>query len=35
MMALMLGFFIPMFLIFVIFLLDNTIHGSDEIEQII
>jgi uncharacterized protein involved in exopolysaccharide biosynthesis len=34
MMALMLGFFIPMFLIFVLFLLDNTIHGSDEIQQL-
>src|SRR5690606_9664664 len=34
MMGLMLGFFIPMFLIFVIFLLDNTIHGSDEIERL-
>ena len=34
MMGLMLGFFIPMFLIFVLFLLDNTIHGSDEVEQL-
>src|SRR5690554_4842695 len=34
MMGLMLGFFIPMFLIFVLFLLDNTIHGSDEIERL-
>ncbi|MEO8773224.1 MAG: polysaccharide biosynthesis tyrosine autokinase [Gelidibacter sp.] len=34
MMALMLGFFIPMFLIFVMFLLDNTIHGSDEVERL-
>src|SRR5690606_36386030 len=30
MMALMLGFFVPMFLIFIMFLLDHTIHGSDE-----
>ena len=29
-----LSFFIPMFLIFVVFLLDNTIHGSDEVEQL-
>lgn len=34
MMALMMGFFIPMFIIFVVFLLDNTIHGSDEIERL-
>lgn len=34
MMALMVGFFAPMFVIFVIFLLDNTIHGSDEIERL-
>ena len=34
MMALMMGFFIPMFLIFVIFLLDSTIHGSYEIERL-
>ncbi|MDX1318481.1 MAG: polysaccharide biosynthesis tyrosine autokinase, partial [Xanthomarina gelatinilytica] len=34
MMGLMLGFFIPMFLIFVIFLLDHTIHGSDEVERL-
>src|SRR5690606_20679396 len=34
MMGLMLGFFIPMFLIFVIYLLDTTIHGSDEVERI-
>lgn len=34
MMALMMGFFIPMFLIFALFLLDNTIHGSDEVEQL-
>ena len=34
MMGLMLGFFIPLFLIFVIFLLDNTIHGSDEVEHL-
>ena len=33
MMALMMGFFIPMFLIFVTYILDNTIHGSDEIER--
>lgn len=31
MMALMIGFFTPMFLIFVIYLLDSTVHGSDEI----
>ncbi|MCB0445721.1 MAG: sugar transporter, partial [Gelidibacter sp.] len=34
MMALMVGFFAPMFLIFVIFLLDSTIHGSDEVERL-
>src|SRR5690606_10589156 len=34
MMGLMLGFFIPMFLIFVIFLLDHTIHGSDEVVRL-
>ena len=34
MMALMVGFFTPMFLIFIIFLLDNTIHGSDEVVQL-
>ena len=34
MMALMIGFFTPMFLIFVIYLLDNTIHGSDEVEKL-
>ena len=34
MMALMVGFFSPMFLIFVVFLLDNTIHGSDEVERL-
>jgi uncharacterized protein involved in exopolysaccharide biosynthesis len=34
MMGLMLGFFIPMFLIFALFLLDSTIHGSDEVEQL-
>src|SRR5690606_28305179 len=34
MMALMLGFFIPMFLIFVVYLLDSTIHGSDEVERL-
>ncbi|HRV54744.1 MAG TPA: GNVR domain-containing protein, partial [Mangrovimonas sp.] len=34
MMALMIGFFLPMFLIFVIFLLDTTIHGSDEVERL-
>ena len=33
MMALMIGFFSPMFLIFVVYLLDNTIHGSDEVEK--
>ena len=33
MMGLMIGFFAPMFLIFVIYLLDNTIHGSDEIAR--
>ena len=33
MLALMIGFFMPMFLIFVIYLLDSTIHGSDEIEK--
>lgn len=33
MMALMVGFFLPMFLIFVIYLLDNTIHGLDEVEK--
>ncbi len=31
MMALMIGFFGPMFLIFVIYLLDSTIHGSEEV----
>jgi tyrosine-protein kinase Etk/Wzc len=34
MMALMIGFFVPMFLIFIIFLLDNTIHGSDQVTQL-
>ena len=34
MMALLIGFLIPMFLIFVIFLLDSTIHGSDEVIQL-
>src|SRR5690606_35899995 len=34
MMALMLGFFVPMFLIFIIFLLDHTIHGSDEVARL-
>lgn len=33
MMALMIGFLTPLFLIFVIYLLDNTIHGSDEIAK--
>jgi hypothetical protein len=33
-MALIVGFFSPMLLIFIIFLLDNTIHGSDEIERL-
>ena len=34
MMALMVGFFAPMLIIFVRFLLDNTIHGSDEVERL-
>ena len=34
MMALMVGFFAPLFVIFIIFLLDNTIHGSDEVVQL-
>ncbi len=34
MLALMIGFFAPMFMIFVIYLLDSTVHGSDEIEKI-
>ena len=34
MMALMLGLFIPLVFIFVTYLLDNTIHGSDEIERL-
>jgi tyrosine-protein kinase Etk/Wzc len=34
MMGLMIGFFAPMFIIFVVFLLDNTIHGSDQVTQL-
>ncbi|MDP5082613.1 MAG: polysaccharide biosynthesis tyrosine autokinase, partial [Winogradskyella sp.] len=34
MMALMIGFFLPMALIFIVYLLDNTIHGSDEVQQL-
>jgi len=34
MMALMVGFFAPMLVIFIVFLLDNTIHGSDEVVQL-
>ncbi|MCH7525347.1 MAG: sugar transporter, partial [Bacteroidetes bacterium] len=34
MMALMVGFFTPMLIIFILFLLDTTIHGSDEVIQL-
>ncbi len=34
MMALMIGFFGPMLFIFTMFLFDNTIHGSDEVERL-
>lgn len=34
MLALMIGFFTPMFLIFINYLLDNTIHGSEDVERL-
>ncbi len=34
MMALVIGFFGPLILVFVLFLLDNTIHGTDEIKRL-
>ncbi len=34
MLALMIGFFTPMFFIFINYLLDNTIHGSEDVERL-